>query len=93
MLPIARGDVEQLRHILTLHHRLVDLPSSPRAQRSLMHRHTFQETMTWMDIHGRDPETVERWRELQQAASQEGELQPEGPPRRRRRRRRRVRAV
>ena len=94
MLPIARGDVEQLRHILTLHHRLVDLPSSPRAQRSLMHRHTFQETMTWMDIHGRDTETVERWRELQQAASQEGELQPEGPPRRRRRRRRRrVRAV
>jgi poly(A) polymerase len=94
LLPIARGDIERLRHILTLQHRLLDLPASPRAQRSLMHRHTFQETMTWMDIHGRDAEAVEQWRSLQQSAAHEGEeFTHERPRRRRRRRRRRVRAV
>lgn len=94
LLPIARGDIERLRHILTLQPRLVDLPSSPRAQRSLMHRHTFEETMTWMDIHGRDDETVARWRTLRETATHEGERFIQGRPRRRRRRRRRrVRAV
>jgi poly(A) polymerase len=89
LLPIARGDVERLRHILTLRHRLVDLPSSPKAQRSLMHRHTFLETMTWLDIHGGDAEAVAHWRTLQHSTVHEGEERPEGVPRRRRRRRRR----
>ncbi|HSL24054.1 MAG TPA: polynucleotide adenylyltransferase PcnB [Vicinamibacterales bacterium] len=89
MLPIARGDVEHLRHILTLQARLVDLPSSQRAQRSIMHRNTFAEAMTFMDIHGQFPETLQQWRGLRTAAGDE--IVPEERPRRRRRRRRRGR--
>jgi poly(A) polymerase len=87
MLPIARGDVEHLRHILALQGRLAELPSSPRAQRSLMHRSTFAEAMTWMDIHGQFPEAVEHWRGARDAAGDE--IVPDQRPRRRRRRRRR----
>jgi poly(A) polymerase len=87
MLPIARGDIEHLRHILSLQGRLVELPSSPRAQRLLMHRSTFAEAMTWMDIHGQFPEAVEHWRDVRQAAGDE--IVPEERQRRRRRRRRR----
>jgi poly(A) polymerase len=86
MLPIARGDVEHLRHILSLQGRLVELPESPRAQRSLMHRSTFAESMTWMDIHGRYPEVVQHWRELRDVAG--SDIVPDQRPRRRRRRRR-----
>jgi poly(A) polymerase len=96
LLPIARGDIEQLRHILTLQHRLVELPASPRAQRTLMHRQAYHDTMTWMDIHGRDSETVERWRALERGSESEGEGPRHDQPgrrRRRRRRRRRVRAA
>ncbi len=87
MLPIARGDVEHLRHILSLQGRLLELPSSPRTQRLLMHRSTFAEAMTWMDIHGRDPEAVQHWRDIREAAGDE--IVPEQRHRRRRRRRRR----
>ena len=87
MLPIARGDVEHLRHILTLQTRLVELPSSPRVQRSIMHRHTFAEAMTWMDIHGRYPEAVRHWTGARAEAGDT--IVPEQRPRRRRRRRRR----
>lgn len=87
MLPIARGDVEHLRHILALQSRLAEQPSSPRAQRSLMHRSTFADAMTWMDIHGQYPEAVQHWRDVREAAGDE--IVPEQRHRRRRRRRRR----
>jgi poly(A) polymerase len=85
MLPIARGDVEHLRHILTLQGRLAELPSSPRVQRSIMHRPTFVEAMTWMDIHGGYPEAIQHWRG---ARAEAGDEIPDQRPRRRRRRRR-----
>lgn len=87
MLPIARGDVEYLRHILTLQGRLAELPSSSRAQRSIMHRPTFSEAMTWMDIHGSYPEAVQHWRGARAEAGEE--FVADQRPRRRRRRRRR----
>jgi poly(A) polymerase len=87
MLPIARGDVEHLRHILTLQSRLAELPSSPRVQRAIMHRPTFAEAMTWMDIHGDYPEAVQHWQGARAEAGEEIVAQPR--PRRRRRRRRR----
>jgi hypothetical protein len=87
MLPIARGDVEHLRHVVALQARLAELSSPPRTQRSLMHRSTFAEAMTWMDIHGQFPEAVEHWRDARQAAGDE--VVPNERPRRRRRRRRR----
>jgi poly(A) polymerase len=92
LLPLARRDVERLRHILSLQRRLTDLNLSPRARRALMHRGPFREALTWLEIHGRAPEVLEHWRGFIEAAKtfEPGEEGAEGPrPRRRRRRRRR----
>jgi poly(A) polymerase len=92
LLPLARRDVERLRHILSLQRRLTDLHLSPRARRALMHRGPFREALTWLEIHGRAPEVLEHWRGFIEAAKtfEPGEEGVEGPrPRRRRRRRRR----
>ena len=62
MLPVARRDTERLRQILSLQRRLVDLESSPRAKRALMHRGPFQEALVWLEIHGHAPEALEHWR-------------------------------
>jgi len=92
LLPLARRDVERLRHILTLQRRLLDLHLSPRARRALMHRGPFHEALTWLEIHGHTPEALEHWRGFIEAARTfEGEeaATPQRPQRRRRRRRRR----
>jgi len=60
-LPLARRDVERLRHILSLQRRLRDLGASVRAQRALTHRSIFRDALTWMEIHGDSPELVEHW--------------------------------
>ena len=95
MLPLARRDVERLRHILGLQQRLLDMSLSPRARRALMHRSPFREAMTWLEIHGHAPDVLEHWRGfIEAAATFEGEAQPaaeEAPPQKRRRRRRRRR--
>jgi len=93
LLPLARRDVERLRHILSLQRRLTDLNLSPRARRTLMHRGPFREAMTWLEIHGDAPEVLEHWRGFIEAAKtfepgEEG-VEPAHPRRRRRRRRRR----
>jgi poly(A) polymerase len=93
-LPIARGDTERLRQILALQSRLRDLESSARAKRALMHRGPFHEALTWLEIHGDVPETVEHWRGFIEALEGEGMTttaegeagQPFGGRRRRRRR-------
>jgi len=92
LLPLARRDVERLRHILSLQRRLIDLHLSPRARRALMHRGPFREALTWLEIHGHSPEVLEHWRGFIEAAKTfvPGEQDAaEGPRRRRRRRRRR----
>ncbi|HEY3092655.1 MAG TPA: polynucleotide adenylyltransferase PcnB [Vicinamibacterales bacterium] len=92
LLPLARRDVERLRHILSLQRRLMDLHLSPRARRALMHRGPFREALTWLEMHGHAPEVLEHWRGFIEAAKtfEPGEEGAEGPrPRRRRRRRRR----
>jgi poly(A) polymerase len=94
MLPLARRDVERLRHILTFQRRLTDMHLSPRARKTLIHRGPFREALTWLEIHGNAPEVLEHWRGFIEAAKT---FEPEGeaadapplPPRRRRRRRRR----
>ena len=96
MLPVARRDTERLRQILSLQRRLLDMESSPRAKRSLLHRPPFQEALVWMEIHGHAPEALEHWRGFLEAITAlptsetvEGEVSQEGvPPRRRSRRRR-----
>jgi poly(A) polymerase len=92
LLPLARRDVERLRHILSLQRRLTDLHLSPRARRTLMHRGPFREAMTWLEIHGDAPEVLEHWRGFIEAAKtfEPGEESVDAAqPRRRRRRRRR----
>jgi hypothetical protein len=92
-LPIARRDTERLRQILALQSRLRDLESSARAKRALMHRGPFAEALTWLEIHGDVPETVEHWRGFIEALEGEGMApaaaenpdQPFGGRRRRRR--------
>ena len=94
LLPLARRDVDRLMQIVGLQRRLTDMTLSPRAKRALMHRGPFQEALTWLELHGDAPETLEHWRGFIEAA---GVLEPmvdeagagAPPPRRRRRRRRR----
>jgi len=98
MLPIARGDTERLRQMLSLQSRLADVDMPPRAKRSLMHRGPFEDSLTWFEIHGNAAAVVEHWKgfieatkaEPPQAAS-EGEGDAIGGDVRRKRRRRRGR--
>jgi len=60
-LPIARRDTDRLRQLLALQGRLLDLESSPRAKRTLLHRGSFQEALIWLDIQGRAPAVLEHW--------------------------------
>ncbi len=93
MLPLARRDVERLRQILGLQRRLRDMNLSPRARGALAHRGSFQEALTWLDIHGTAPEVVEHWRGFVEAAGtlEAGTAEAGSPPPQRRRRRRRRR--
>jgi poly(A) polymerase len=89
-MQLPRRDIERLRQILGLQRRLQDLSSSPRTKRALMHRGPFQESMTWLEIHGQAPEVLEHWKGFSEGTvlPQEG-VSTEPPQRRRRRRRRR----
>jgi len=101
MLPIARGDTERLRQVLSLQSRIADVEMSPRAKRSLMHRGPFEDSLTWFEIHGNAPAVLEHWKGFIEAVNAEGPRPPEeaegdqaagdGQPRRRRRRGRRRR--
>ena len=96
MLPVARRDTERLRQILSLQRRLLDLESTARAKRTLLHRGPFHEALVWLEIHGHAPEALEHWRGFLEAVTAlppsetiEGEAAPESVPLRRRRSRRR----
>jgi poly(A) polymerase len=102
MLPIARGDTERLRQILSLQARIADLEMTPRAKRALMHRSPFEDALTWFEIHGNAPAVLEHWKGFIEALGDEakhppaeGEAEqpgsPDGASRRRRRGRRRRR--
>jgi poly(A) polymerase len=100
MLPVARRDLERLRHVMQVLPRLTDPELPPRLARTITHRPSFDDALTWLEIFGDSPDVVERWKEARQhrarspagaeadAADGQGE---DGRPRRRRRRRRRGR--
>ena len=67
MLPLARRDVDRFRHMMMLVPRLNEQALSVRQQRSLVHRPAFEETMTWLEIFGTDPDLVVVWREQKEA--------------------------
>ena len=98
-LPIARGDTERLRQLLSLQGRIADLEMSPRAKRALMHRGPFESALTWFEIHGQAPAVLEHWKGFiealgpdalkppsEQGAGVDGDRRPAGGRRRRRRR-------
>jgi poly(A) polymerase len=98
VLMVARKDTDRLRQALALQRRLLDLESSPRAKRTLIHRSPFEEALTWLEVHGDLPQVVEHWRGFLEAAESAPEATSDGPPareaaapgeRRRRSRRRR----
>ena len=91
-LPVARKDLERLRHVLLLQRRLRDESLPPRAARAMMARSAFPEALVWLDVHGGAPELVERWHALAHdlaAPAPAGSAPGAVVPRRRRRRRRR----
>ncbi|MGE5243657.1 MAG: hypothetical protein ACM3SQ_05480 [Betaproteobacteria bacterium] len=93
-LPLARRDVERLRQLLGLQRRLREVGAGQRAQRGLVHRSSFRDALTWLEIHGGAADVTEHWAALAasgapaEAAEAAGQPPP-GPRRRRRRRRRR----
>lgn len=86
MLPLPRRDMDQLRDILDVQRRLRETDAPPRAQRTLVHRRSFDTALTWLEIHGDAPDAVAHWRELRQSG---GPSEDEARPKKRRRRRRR----
>jgi poly(A) polymerase len=100
-LPLARGDVDRLRQILSLQRRLHDTSAHPRVKQSLAQRAIFREALVWLEVHGGGQDLVEHWRAIVAEMQSEAGL-PEGsasgtgqaasgetsPFRRRRRRRR-----
>ncbi|MGE0041677.1 MAG: polynucleotide adenylyltransferase PcnB [Vicinamibacterales bacterium] len=76
-LPVARRDTDRLRQILALQGRLLDLETTPRAKRALMHRSPFAETLTWLEIHGTSVDVVEHWKGFVEAAAS---LEPGAAP-------------
>jgi len=86
-MQLPRRDIERLRQILALQRRLLDLEASPRARRALIHRGPFNESLTWLDIHGRTQEVLEHWKGFLEGTVLPQEVVDAEQPRRRRRRR------
>jgi poly(A) polymerase len=92
MLQIAKKDLERLRQLMQLLPRLADPNLPPRVARGIAHRPGFADTLTWFEIYGDSPESVEHWRQLKmqrQLPRAASATAVEAPPFRRRRRRRR----
>jgi poly(A) polymerase len=89
LLPPARRDQERLRHLLMLQRRLRDANQSPRAVHALLGRNSFNEAVTWLEVHGGVPELAQHWRSLQEQPVADGGPEPPIEPRPARRRRRR----
>ena len=100
MLQVAKKDLERLRHLGMMVPRMLDVDLPPRVVRGMVHRPSFADALTWLQIFGESRDAVDRWK---LAASERHAHPPqstdhgappdhaaaEHPPRRRRRRRRR----
>ncbi len=86
-LTLARRDVERLTQMRALERRLVDTSLPARARRGLTHRSSFQEALTWLEIHGNAPDAVQEWKTFLSVAGTVP-VAADKPQRRYRRRRR-----
>ena len=82
-LPLARKDVDRLRRALALQPRLTDPKLPARAVRGILTRPSFPDALTWLTIHGNNPDAVSHWQKL---AAKGPRPRPEKKRRRRRRR-------
>jgi poly(A) polymerase len=80
MLPIARKDVERLRHLLLLLPKLNDPDLPPRLLRGLPGRPAFPDAITWLELFGTSAEVVERWKHAKQHHRATSEHAPGGGP-------------
>ena len=86
-LPVPRRDIERLRQVLMLQPKLTNPGLPARAARGILTRDCFPDALTWLQIHGQDPEALARWQDL--AAQGPGPRRRRRSARRRRGRRRR----
>ena len=87
-LPVARGQVESLRQIVSLQRSLNDPNLPERARRGLTRRSVFDDALTWLEIHGHNPVLLQRWRDFVTYLGERPASEQRRPKRRRRRRRR-----
>ena len=87
-LPVPRRDIENLRHILMLQPKLTDPRLPARAARGILARDCFADALTWLRIHGQDPQAVARWEDLAAQGPEPRRRRRSGRRRRGRRRRR-----
>ena len=66
ILPVARKDIERLRHARQILPRLLDPSLPPRVARGLLHRPAFDDALVWLEIFGDAPDAVARWKEARQ---------------------------
>jgi poly(A) polymerase len=82
MLPIARKDIDRLRHALMIVPRLVEPSLPPRLVRSLPGRPSFPDAITWLEIHGDAPDAVAHWQAIyRERPPQPAHRGPRHPPR------------
>jgi hypothetical protein len=63
-LPVARKDLDRLRHMLHTLPKLSDPALPPRVARGLPGRPSFPDTLTWFEIFGGDAVVLEQWQAL-----------------------------
>ena len=66
-LPVARKDLDRLRHLLQTIPRLTDPALPPRVARGLPHRPSFGDAVTWLEIFGDDPDLAAHWKHVRAA--------------------------
>ncbi len=62
MLPISRKDLDRLRQLVQTLPRLADPSLPPRVVRSLPHRPSFADSVTWLEVFSDSPDLIERWK-------------------------------
>ena len=67
-LPVARKDLDRLRHMLITLPKLSDPALPPRVARGLPGRPSFPDTLTWFEIFGGDATVLEQWQALKRPA-------------------------
>jgi len=63
-LPVARKDLDRLRHMLHTLPKLSDPALPPRVARGLPGRPSFADTLTWFEIFAGDAAVLEQWQAL-----------------------------